>query len=236
MNPIPVVTTTTKTMPTTQSMLKQISDTGKAINAVNPMHYAYQASETVNKSTQVEGTVSYINVIHWITSIVSLIFWASSWLISGVIWLLYMIISTLITLCIFITPFLPIFIVFILIGFVCQSLWDVVVAPIIEGLVDAYNGVIYQWNKITDAVRHIGFHVPLRILGKDVGFDVNLGGIDLPYGTEASVNIVSFRDFIVDILYMMIVEPILLLTNGYIFRSNGLDFSLNDLNQSIDQT
>ncbi len=206
-----------------------------AANKANPMRLAYDASKKVTEATHVKGAVSYVNVVYFLFRLISLIFWLMSWFISATIWGLYFIITTLGAILIFITPFLPIFIVIILVGFVSQKVWDVVVTPIFKALIDGYNGVIKQWNKITDAVRHIGFHVPLRLMGKDLGFDVNLGGINLPHGNEANLKFLTFREFIVDILYYSVLEPLMIMTGGYIFRSHKPGFTADDLNKSIDK-
>jgi hypothetical protein len=211
-----------------------VRSTGQAINTVNPMHYAYQATEMLNQKTHVSGIVGYINVIHFVFFLLSCIFWALSWLCNILIGVIIAAIAAIIGFLFSLIPFIPIFIVIFLVGLVCQKLWDVVLTPIIEGLVTAYNGVIHQWNIVTDALRYIGFHVPMgRILGHDLGFDIGFKFLDLPHGTEASVNLVTFRKFILDILFFLIVKPFLRSTNGYIFRDNVADISVDEFNNAM---
>jgi len=208
--------------------------TGQAINVINPMHYVTEATTKLSDITYVPGTVSYFNVIHFVFFLLSWIFWAVSWLCNIIIWALMVVITIIFHLIFFLITRSPFFIAFFLIGLVCQKLWDVVLTPIIEGLIDAYNGVIYEWNVVADALRWVGFHVPIgRILGHDLGFDIGFQLLDLPYGTEANVNLVSFRKFVLDILFFAIVRPIVRSTNGYIFRDNAADITLDQFNNAL---
>jgi hypothetical protein len=230
--------------------LRDVKDTvratGQAVNAVNPAHYAYLASKALSDGTYVSSTnkrgtkilareiVGYINVIHFVFFLLSWIFWAVSWLSNIIIWVLILVITLIINIIGYLIAWSPAFIVFFLIGLVCQKLWDVVLTPIIEGLILSYNSVIREWNVVADALRWVGFHVPIgRILGHDLGFDIGFKLLDLPYGTEASVNLVTFRKFVVDILFFAIVKPILNSTNGYIFRNNAADISVDEFNDAL---
>jgi hypothetical protein len=222
-NPTNVSSTKTEKNPlvdTYYDIREGIRQRSKAVESVNPLSYAHSASKYMEQQTHVDGVVKFVNIIYLTFFILSWILWFLSAVVSLFIWLLYFVISTIITLLIFLTPFMPIFIFIFLLGFVCQVLWDDVTVPIIHGLIAGYNGVINQWNRITDSVRHIGFDVPLRIMGKNLGFYVNLGGIDLPYGDTVNPDIKPFLPFVLDILYYMILEPLKLMTAGYIFRGD----------------
>jgi len=199
-----------------------IQGTSRMVEAVNPLSYAHAASKFIENKTYVEGNVKFFNIVNITFIILSRALLFLSRIVSLFIWLLYIVISVIVSTLLYSVWFWPIFIFILLLGFVCQTLWDDVTVPIIRGMIESYNGVIYQWNKVTDAVRHIGFDVPLKfnIAGKtiDLGFYVNLGGIDLPHGDTVDPVLKPFFPFLLDILYYMVLEPIKLMTAGYIFR------------------
>lgn len=216
----PVATKKSPLLDTYHDIREGLIQRSHAVDAVNPLSYAHSASKFMEQKTHVEGAVKFVNIIYLTFFILSWILWFLSTIVSLFIWFLYTVITTIITLLIFLSPFMPIFIFIFLLGFVCQALWDVVTVPIIQWLIDGYNGVITQWNRITDAVRHIGFDVPFRFMGKNLGFYVNLGGIDLPHGDTVDPKIKPFLPFVLDILYYMILEPIKVMSEGYIFRGD----------------
>lgn len=217
---------------TGQAAINAIRAPGKAVNVINPMHYVASGTEIIHQ--KVKGTIGWFNVINLVFFLLSWIFWAVSWLCNIIIGAIIAAITIIISFLFNLIPFIPLFIAFFLIALICQKLWDVVLTPIIEGLIDAYNGVIDEWNVVADALRWVGFHVPIgRILGHDLGFDIGFQLLDLPYGTKANVNLGTFRKFMLDILFFAIVRPIVRSTNGYIFRDNAADITLDEFNRAL---
>ena len=171
---------------------------------LNPLEYTIENVESVKDDDIGEQTNIYLKNALLM----------GSWVVQGFIEGLYLVITTIITLLLYLTPFTPLFLVIFVLFFLCQTLWDDITAPIIRGMIDAYNGVINQWNKVTDSVRDIGFDIPFP--GKN--FHVHLFGIDLPHGDTVDTDIKPFLPFVLDIFYYTVLEPIKLMTAGYIFR------------------
>jgi hypothetical protein len=180
------------------------------INHINPMSYATKASRFMEHKTQVR----YAHIIHLVFYFLTRIFWVLSTVISWVILIVAIIIGIIISLLVFITPFLPILLFIMLICTLSQVLWDDITVPIIQAFIEAYNGVINAWNDITGVFNNLG--IDFRILGKNI--HIPLLNLNLPQGDTISADISPFWPFVLDILYYSILEPIKLMTNGYIFR------------------
>ena len=220
LNNIPVKSTPVKSNPLLNAyydVREGIHTTSDMVQKVNPATYLKEASRYMEKQTYNED-VKYINIIYTTFYLLSCVFSVVSFVISGFIWTMITVMTSLIKFSIFIAPFLPLLLFIGLFAYVTAALWEDLTEYVFKPIIQAYNGVIRQWNKITDAVRSIGFDVPLKILGKNVGFRVNLGGINLPHGTEANPTIESFWSYVGKILWIAILDPLMESTKGTIIR------------------
>jgi hypothetical protein len=109
---------------------------------------------------------------------------------------LYSIFTFILGYILFLLPFSPFGIFIWCVITLLVVLWDKITKPIIENLIQAYNGVAKGWNMVANSVRDIGIHE--RFFGKNI--DITLFSINLPSASIIKPKIDGFWTFIYKIL------------------------------------
>jgi xanthosine utilization system XapX-like protein len=109
-------------------------------------------------------------------------------------------------------PEMPIYLFLAIIGILACFLWNETLKPLIQILIQGWNGAIRAWNNVASTLRNLGFEIPLPT--GSIG--INLG-IPAPDGQEVSVDIPDFIPFVMNILIPVLFKPLKERLTGIIF-------------------
>jgi hypothetical protein len=127
---------------------------------------------------------------------------------------LYSIFTFILAYMVFLLPFTPFGIALWAVATLLAVLWDKITKPILEGMIQAYNGVAKGWNTVANSVRDIGIHE--RFFGTNI--DITLFGINLPLASVLNPKIDGFWEFIYNVLTPDVIKRKVL---SKIFRDPG---------------
>jgi hypothetical protein len=103
----------------------------------------------------------------------------------------------------------PMYIVIVVVIILIIVIWDDVLKPLIEGIIEAINGIIGGYNGLVDAVSNVGFDM--------AGEWITILSIPLPRADEIHADIPKFIPFCLEILVPLLFMPIKQGLTGIIF-------------------